>query len=67
MPTPLQNVRVPDPLWQAARGRAERSGSNVSDVIRRALAAYIADDVHEECGRPYHEHTSAFLDCPDVD
>jgi hypothetical protein len=64
MATPLQNVRVPDPLWSAARDRAVRQGSNVSAVVREHLIAYVADDVHEQCGHPYREHRGARLECP---
>jgi hypothetical protein len=62
--TPLQNVRATDELWTAARDRAVRNGSNVSAVVRAALRAYIADEVHE-CGHPYSEHHGTRLECPD--
>jgi Ribbon-helix-helix protein, copG family len=41
--TPLRAVRVPDELWHAARAEADREGSTVSDVVRDALAAYVAE------------------------
>jgi hypothetical protein len=34
-------VRVTDELWQAAKERASENGETVSDVIRRALVAYV--------------------------
>lgn len=40
--TPLRAVRVPDELWYAARAEAELEGVTVSDVVRDALAAYVA-------------------------
>ena len=41
--TPLRAVRVDSPLWAAARAKAAENGETVSDVIRRALEAYVAD------------------------
>jgi hypothetical protein len=34
-------VRVPDPLWSAAKTKAEERGESVSEVIRRALERYV--------------------------
>lgn len=42
--TPIRGVRVPDELWEAARATAEERGETVSDVVRRALEAYVARD-----------------------
>ena len=39
--TPLRNVRVPSPLWEAARSRAAELGDNLSDIIRKALEDYV--------------------------
>jgi negative regulator of replication initiation len=35
-------VRVPDDLWDAALAATAANGETVSDVIRRALAQYVA-------------------------
>jgi hypothetical protein len=40
--TPLRAVRVPDDLWDAALAAARDRGESVSEVVRRALAAYVA-------------------------
>lgn len=42
--TPRRTVRVPDDVWQPAARKARDNGENVSEVIRRALAAYLRDD-----------------------
>jgi len=39
-----RNVRVDDELWEAAQAKAARRRESVSDVIRRALLAYVAED-----------------------
>lgn len=39
--TPARAVRVPDDLWRAAQDKAEREGTTVSNVIRRALERYV--------------------------
>lgn len=39
--TTLRNVRVADPLWEAARAVASARGENLSDVIRAALERYV--------------------------
>jgi predicted transcriptional regulator len=39
--TTLRNVRVPDELWDAALTRAQRDDTNLSEIIRQALAAYV--------------------------
>jgi predicted DNA binding CopG/RHH family protein len=39
---PARAVRVPDPLWDAAKARAAERGETVSDLIRRALQRYVA-------------------------
>lgn len=39
--TTARNVRVPDDLWGRALAVARQRGETVSDVIRRALEAYI--------------------------
>ncbi len=42
--TPPRSVRVPDDLWSAARVRAAENGETVTDVLIRALEAYVSDD-----------------------
>lgn len=42
--TTLRNVRVPDPLWDAARAIADRREEHLSDVMRAALEEYVAHD-----------------------
>lgn len=39
--TPNRSVRVPEDLWAAARVIAAEHGETVTDVIVRALAAYV--------------------------
>jgi hypothetical protein len=39
--TKIRTVRVDDALWEAAQAKAKRRREGVSDVIRRALLAYI--------------------------
>lgn len=41
MPTPLRNIRIPDPEWRAAQKVAETRGENLSKVVRDALARYV--------------------------
>jgi hypothetical protein len=38
--TPPRSVRIPEPIWQAAKARAEREGTTVTAVILRALTRY---------------------------
>lgn len=40
MKTPPRSVRIPDPIWAAAKERAEREGTTVTAVILRALTRY---------------------------
>lgn len=37
----LRNVPVADDLWDAAKARAAERGESLSEVIRRALRAYV--------------------------
>lgn len=48
--TPTRAVRVEDGLWRAAQTKAAERGESVSDVVRRALLAYV--DACPCCGRP---------------
>jgi hypothetical protein len=43
MPDPVRTVRVPDELWTAVQDRAWRRREAVSDYLRLALRAYIAN------------------------
>lgn len=38
---PARSVRVPDPLWEAAKVRAAERGETVTDVLVRALRRYV--------------------------
>lgn len=38
----LRSIRVEDELWQAAQSKAKGNGDNVSEILRAALQAYIA-------------------------
>lgn len=42
--TPIRGIRVPDELWTAAQAAAATNDESVSDVVRRALEAYVKDD-----------------------
>jgi NRPS condensation-like uncharacterized protein len=37
---PPRSVRIPAPIWNAAKARAEREGTTVTAVILRALTRY---------------------------
>jgi hypothetical protein len=39
--TPARSVRVGDPLWAAAKAKAEERGETVTDVLVRALERYV--------------------------
>ena len=41
--TPNHTVRIDDDLWQAALRKAHDRGETLTDVIRRALVAYLRD------------------------
>lgn len=38
--TRIRGIRVPDDVWDAAKARAERDGTTVSEVVRRYLARW---------------------------
>jgi hypothetical protein len=40
-PMPIRSVRVPTPLWLAAKACADVERVNLSQVIRDALTAYV--------------------------
>lgn len=37
----IRSLRVPAPLWEAARAKADERQENVSDVLRAALERYV--------------------------
>ena len=39
--TPIRCFRIPTELYVAAQERAKENGETLTDVVRRALAAYI--------------------------
>ena len=39
--TPNRNVRIADPLWDAVQRIADDQGISASEVVRRALQAYV--------------------------
>ena len=39
--TPVRSVRVPQPLWDAAKTCADSNDETVTDVIVRALNEYV--------------------------
>jgi len=41
--TPNRAIRVPDDLWRAAQEKAAEQGESLSEVIRKALARYVAE------------------------
>jgi hypothetical protein len=41
-PTPLRNVRIADPLWNAAKEITEKRGETLTGVIEDALKRYVA-------------------------
>lgn len=42
--TTHRSVRVEDELWLPAKDKAEAEGTNLSDVIRDALRAYVMEE-----------------------
>ena len=40
--TDRRSVRISDEVWAAAQAVAAERGESVSDVVRRALAGYVA-------------------------
>ena len=39
--TPRRSIRIPDTEWQPAKATAARCGDSLSDVVRKALRAYV--------------------------
>jgi len=42
MPDTPRAIRVPDDLWHAAVAKAAANGDTVSEIVRKALARYVA-------------------------
>ena len=42
--TSVRGVRLDDAVWAAAQEKAKANGETVSDVLRRALEAYVSED-----------------------
>ena len=38
---PARPIRVEDELWQASKDAASKNGETVSEVVRKALRAYV--------------------------
>ncbi|MFJ4288028.1 ribbon-helix-helix protein, CopG family [Paenarthrobacter nicotinovorans] len=43
--TKVRTVRIDDALWEAAQAKAQADGTNLSEVIRECLQAWLNDDV----------------------
>jgi predicted transcriptional regulator len=43
-PTTPRKIRIDDELWDLAQEKAARRRETVSDVIRRALLAYVEEE-----------------------
>jgi predicted DNA binding CopG/RHH family protein len=39
--TPRRTVRIPTPLWTAAKAKADQRGETLTGVIRKALERYV--------------------------
>lgn len=39
--TPQRSIRIPDTEWLPAKATAVRCGDSLSDVVRKALRAYV--------------------------
>ena len=46
--TPPRSMRVPDPIWEAAKRTAAARGETVTDAVVRFLTVYGADELGEE-------------------
>ena len=43
--TPPRSLRVPDPIWQAAKRTAAKRDETVTDAVIRFLTVYGADEL----------------------
>lgn len=41
--TPGRSIRIPDEVWDALRQRADERGETMTDVVLRALRAYLRE------------------------
>lgn len=41
--TPLRAIRISDEIWKGAQLEAHEAGETLTDVIRRALEAYVQE------------------------
>jgi NRPS condensation-like uncharacterized protein len=41
--TPVRSLRIPDDVWDALRERADERGETVTDVVLRAIRAYLRE------------------------
>lgn len=41
--TPNRTIRIPDEVWEALRARADERGETITDVVLRALRAYLRE------------------------
>jgi hypothetical protein len=39
--TPIRTMRIPDEEWEPAQATSAENGETVTDVVRRALVAYV--------------------------
>lgn len=46
--TPARSVKVPDPIWEAARRTAAARGETMTAAVIRFLTVYGADELEEE-------------------
>lgn len=46
--TPHRQVRVEESLWRAAMDKARAEGRTISDVVRKALEAYVGRAKEEQ-------------------
>ena len=42
-PTPTRTVRIEDALWERAKAKAKREGTNVSAIVLEAVQRYVAE------------------------
>ncbi len=49
--TRTRSARIPDPLWNAVKAKAEAEGRTVTDVITAALRRYVARPTRPEATR----------------
>ena len=40
---PLRSIRIPEPLWTAAKNKAQAEGESLSTIIRQLLRVWVED------------------------